>query len=440
MSTTRQPDGRHPGRWIMLMALLGGFAVASCDSGGGGDDSGGTASTASGDESGSGGDTSGSGGSNEDGTGFDGQAMLENLSTNVMTPTFERFQTASADLAGSVEQYCTALDGADNANAPAVRSAAQDAWKKAMRHWQHAEVMQVGPLAENSGALRDTIYSWPFTNTCAVDQEVINAEANAEAADYSIADRTVERRGLDALEYLLFTEDLDHTCAPNIEATQGWNDRPNAQRREVRCAFASAVARDLRDQADTLQREWEAFAADELTNPGGSDSRFNSASEAINAVSDALFYVEDKTKDVKLQKPLGIRTRNSCDGATCPADVESPHSRTSKANLRYNFLAFQELFLGNEPGAIDAPQLGFDDFLDQSEENVSAGMRDAIDAAVLSVSEPNFPGTLYDALTENRQLVQSAQDAAKQVTDQLKADFVEVLGLEIPTSAAGDGD
>jgi predicted lipoprotein len=412
------------------MALLGGFAVTGCDSGGGGDDST-PASTANADENDSGGGTNGSSGN---GTGFDGQAMLENLATNVMTPTFEGFETASADLAGSVAQYCTALEEADSA--PMARSAAQDAWKEAMRHWQHAEVMQVGPLAENSSALRDTIYSWPFTNTCAVDQEVINAEA----ADYSIADRTVERRGLDALEYLLFTEDLNHTCAPNIEATEGWNDRPDAERREVRCAFADAVARDLRDQADTLQGEWEAFAADELTDPGGPDSRFNSASEAINAVSDALFYIEDKTKDVKLQKPLGIRTRNSCDGEICPADVESPYSRTSKANLRYNFLAFQELFLGNEPGAIDAPRPGFDDFLDQSEENVSAGMRDAIEAAVLSVSEPNLPGTLYDALEENPSLVQSAQDAAKQVTDQLKADFVEVLGLEIPTSAAGDGD
>ena len=45
---------------------------------------------------------------------------------------------------------------------------------RAMNVWQQAEMMQVGPLVNNSGFLRNKIYSWPLTNSCNVDFEVIN--------------------------------------------------------------------------------------------------------------------------------------------------------------------------------------------------------------------------------------------------------------------------
>lgn len=389
----------------LLGALVAGLALTGCG-GGGGDGGGGS------DVSAVSCDT------------FDCTGMLDNLATNIMRPTFVEFQTAAGALETDIGEYCSALGTAQE---NAAFDAAQASWKNAMAVWQHAEVMQLGPLAENSGELRDTIYSWPFTNTCTVDQDVINSEQ----AGFDIATRTLDRRGLDALEYVLFSPSLDHTCPSNVTLTQGWNDRPEAERRQARCGFAALAAGDVAKQADELVTRWDAFAS-QLTNP-------SDPAAAVNEVSDALFYVEDLTKDVKLRVPLGLSS-NSCGGRPCPEDVESPHSRTSKDHVRNNLLAFQELFLGNESGTGDA-RLGFDDFLNQQDPNVSSLMESAITGAVASVSEANFPGTMYDDLESNDgNLVAAAQSAAKVLTDQLKEDFINVLGLQIPGSAAGDGD
>lgn len=391
-------------------ALLAGLAVSACGGGGGGGGDGGNGADVSAVSC----DT------------FDCTGMLENLATNVMRPTFVDFQAAAGELETDIGAYCNALDTTGE-DADAAFEAAKNSWKEAMAVWQHAEVMQLGPLAENSGELRDTIYSWPFTNTCTVDQDVINAEQ----PDFDIAARTLERRGLDALEYVLFTSSLDHTCPPNVTVTQGWNARPEAERRQARCEFAALAAGDVATQADDLVTRWDAFAS-QLTNPAD-------PAATVNEVSDALFYVEDETKDVKLRVPLGLSS-NSCDGQPCPEDVESRHSKTSKDNVRNNLVAFQTLFLGNEAGAND-DRLGFDDFLNQEDPNVSSLMESAVAGAIESVSDNNFPGTMYDDLENtDGNLVAAAQSAAKVLTDQLKEDFINVLGLQIPGSAAGDGD
>ncbi len=397
------PD-RHAVHWL-AGALVAGLTLTACGGGGGGGNGADVSAVSC--------DT------------FDCTGMLENLATNVMRPTFVDFQAAAGELETDIGAYCNALG---TAGETAALETAQGSWKEAMAVWQHAEVMQLGPLAENSGELRDTIYSWPFTNTCSVDQDVINAEQDP---GFDIAARTLERRGLDALEYLLFSSTLDHTCASNITVTQGWNARPEAERRQARCEFAALAVGDVATQADDLMTRWDAFAS-QLTNTAD-------PAATVNEVSDALFYVEDLTKDVKLRVPLGLSS-NSCDGQPCPEDVESRHSKTSKDNVRNNLVAFQTLFLGNEAGASD-DRLGFDDFLNQEDPNVSSLMESAVAGAIESVSEANFPGTMYDDLENtDGNLVAAAQSAAKVLTDQLKEDFINVLGLQIPGSAAGDGD
>lgn len=392
---------------------------------------------------GGGGDGGGGGGSStcDD---FDCQGMLENLANNVMLPTYQSFETEAQELVTEVDAYCDALGSGGEDSA---RDNAQQAWRDAAAVWQQAEVMQVGPLVVNSRALRDTIYSWPSTYACGVDQEVVAAHkaANDSGTDYDISGRTPDRRGLDALEYALFKEDTGPACSAVVDAfdDEYWNGLDDAERREARCVYAQHAAADLSSQAQTLVNQWDGTEDDflaELTNPGSSGSRYDSVEEAVNAVSDALFYVEKQTKDIKLAVPLGLKS-NDCGGDPCPADVESVWSNTSKENIRNNFVGLQRMYLGNDSGA--SPALGFDDYLSSAgDDNVSSMMANNIDAAVASVSDDVMPGTLAENLEtqEGVGLVDSAHDAAKTVTDQLKNDFLQVLGLSIPDSAAGDGD
>lgn len=367
---------------------------------------------------------------------FDCQAMVDNLAANVMRPTFSDFRDAADTLKTRMETLQGDPAGPGSPNT--ALEEARQAWKDAMAVWQRAEVMQAGPLTDNSSVLRDTLYSWPATSSCDVDQEVIFAED--QGGGYDISTRSLKRRGLDALGYLLFTDTLDHTCPGSITATQDWNARPDAERAQVRADFGVDVAGDLFDHAQQLVSDWDGFVT-EVEQAGNGDGRFDSVEEAVNALSDALFYLEKQTNDTKLALPAGIKA-NSCGGEStvCPNDVESPFSRVSKENVRQNMKGFELMFLGNEPGGTDAP--GFSEFLSAQDDDdgasVARNMEADLEAAFVQLDEVD--GSLYDAVNNDLQDVIDTHDQLGLVNRQLKNQFLAVLGLSIPDSAAGDGD
>ena len=81
------------------------------------------------------------------------------------------------------------------------------------------------------------------------------------------------------------------------------------------------------------------------------------ASPTINAVSDAMFYLEADVKDHKLGQPAGL---SNCTTTTCPEALESHWAHRSKEHVRSNLVGFRKLFVGCGEG--DAG-LGFEDYL-----------------------------------------------------------------------------
>lgn len=198
---------------------------------------------------------------NGDVTNFDETALLANLVDNVITPTFVAFNQQATANQQQVEQYC-ALEkevAEDNASQQARSDAldlAKASWTDTMLIWQHAEIMQMGPLLDNEGELRNLIYSWPAKSLCGVDQDtayfedgVINSD---QSKPYNIKQRTASRRGLVSLEHLLFTENLDHNCSIANDALADWNNRSDSERRIARCEFAVEVASDMVDNSQIL--------------------------------------------------------------------------------------------------------------------------------------------------------------------------------------------
>ena len=151
--------------------------------------------------------------------------MVANLAEQILLPTYEAFAARAAELGPAVDAYCAALGGKEEA---AARTAAQDAWRAAMLEWQAAELMLLGPAAMDDRALRDVIYSWPVTSTCAVDREVMERHLDPKA--YDMSSRLSNRRGLPALEHVLFSTSLEHTC-PAASPPEGWDALAEAERR-----------------------------------------------------------------------------------------------------------------------------------------------------------------------------------------------------------------
>lgn len=378
-------------------------------------------------------------------TTFDEKALLKNLVDNVITPTFVEFSVQTSGAVEKITTYCaleqqlTDFQTSQNQRDTAYIDAT-NAWKSMAVVWQQAELMKLGPLLENEGQLRNVIYAWPSKSICGIDQDVayfedgvINLDANKP---YNIKDRTANRRGLVSLEHLLFSDNLAHSCSLANDAIADWNVRPEQERKVARCQFAVEVAKDLDDNAKQLVTVWTAENgyANALKTAGEEGSIFTSPHAAVNAISDALFYLTEEVKDQKLATPLGLFT-NSCGLDICPQDVESVIANHSLENIKANLAAFEKLFLGqgNENG------LGFDDFLDEENgSDIKQLMLDGLAEANLAADA--IEGDLQTALQQETDKVTDTHTKVKAVTDQLKHDFINKLALELPKSSAGDND
>jgi predicted lipoprotein len=364
-------------------------------------------------------------------------SLLQNIADNVVIPMINAFETHSNNLNTAITAWQTAPENAE------LKLAAQQAWNQAMLSWQSLEVVQTGPMLENSSLLRDSIYSWPSVSTCVVDQEVI--EADTQGSSYDINTRTPLRKGLAALEYILYSSSLDHSCPSNTAKTQNWNARPEAERLALRLSYAIEAGNDISAWATQLKTQWasgdNSFRQD-LLNAGSALSEFSSQQSAVNAISDALFYIEKQVKDIKLAEPLALKGGKCTQGAAeCAGFVENPLSERSKQHLRQNLLAFEQIFLGNTADGTQGP--GFDDLIDtvNGGENISAGMAADINSA-LNAIDALGEMTLKEAVTDTNgvNLAKGIHESTKKITDRLKNDFLNILGLTIPAAAAGDGD
>ncbi|WP_164503474.1 imelysin family protein [Pleionea sediminis] len=391
------------------------------------------------------GDDFNSGNDNDGGpSSFNESALLSHLTNNIITPTFLDFEVTANQLNESVNQYCTIEKQFNAGNATQQERDNQlletrDIWRQSMVKWQRIEVMQLGPLVENQNLLRNKIYSWPVTSTCAVDQDIVFFnQGNINGEDYNIANRVATRRGLDALEYLLFNTNLNHSCSETT-APQGWEGLSDNTKREQRCEFATEVANDIANNTQILLDAWsgENGYANSLLNAAdqpGSD--FNNVHEAVNRVSDAMFYIDSFTKDAKLAKPLGV-FENSCQQNICPENLESQHAQHSLENIHSNLLALKALFTGEV--TTHETTTGFDDYLIEEGASLTANnLRTAIDAAIADVEA--YQATLKESLENNDVQVRDTHQKVKTITDQLKTDFINQLALELPATSAGDND
>jgi predicted lipoprotein len=347
--------------------------------------------------------------------------VLQSAGSDVVVPTLDTFSDRAEALTSALDAWRAALESGDGV---AEREAAQQAWIDAMDVWQELEVMQIGPAGPSISAvggedLRDAIYSWPEVNPCRVDQETV--EAVWDEPDFFTANLT-NAYGLDAIEYLLFDPDTDNAC-PNqlpLNSNGDWDALGPDGVLQSRATFAVALSEEVERVTADLQGRWDGeFSL--------LDS-FDSQQEALNAIFDALFYLEIETKDTKLAEPLGI---GGCT-VNCFDVVESQPSGTSHLWIRANLRGFRNLMMaGDAPGLIDLlRQQGQDALADDIETNLLAAEEAA---AVLDAP-------LDETIENDRATAEALHAAVKDVADILKGDLATTLALQIPGEAAGDND
>lgn len=348
------------------------------------------------------------------------QQFVVDFVDQTLMPTLETFETSAGALRDATGAY------AESQNDD-TRAAAQEAWRATMNAWQHIELFLVGPagsMTDVAGGedIRDEVYSWPLTNRCRIDQETLE-ESYADGA--LLQAELVNVRGLDAMEYLLFDADTENDCSPisaiNMEGS--WEAmRANIPAR--RAQYAATAASLIHATATRLIALWRDGYRDELVGPG---DNYGTNQEALNAITDALFYLDTEVKDMKLAGVAGVAEVIGADTR------ESLDANVSIPNLRANLDAFALAFRGAE-GA-----MGLEELLEAAgAADLASRMNVRIDAAVAELASlsPDIP-TL---VTADERAMLPAYERVKDITDLMKTEFIGILDLELPARAEGDND
>jgi len=296
------------------------------------------------------------------------------------------------------------------------------------------EAFQIGPAASGltrigGQDIRDEIYSWPTINPCRVDQNT--ADGSWASADF-FETNLVNAIGFDAMEHLLFS-DLESVCPPQVNpvADGSWEALGEHGVLAERAGYALVLAQEIQAATVALTTAWDPLEGDfaaQLTGQAESPL-FSSNTEALDAVFQALFYLEIQAKDRKLAHPMG---QKDCTKDHCAEDLEGLQSGESLAMLTANLSGFELLFTGGEG-------IGFEELLtDLGHGDLATQILE--ETATLQDILAQFDGSLFDAITEGTDAPEALLVQFSALTELVKQDMVTVLHLRVPNEAAGDND
>ena len=390
------------------------------------------------DGSGSGGD-----GGNESDE-YSTREMLVAYIDEIVLPNYQDLEALTTQFSGSdgtLGAYCDAIGTADESS---QHAAARRDWLAISDKVQASELHVIGPAFENGGSLQFRLNSYMAgpLSTCGVDGIAAQVEDGI-----NIDERSLNQRGIGALEYLLFNDNLDHSCPPQAAATAQWNTLDERTRASQRCQAAQLIAGDMSAAAATLVDKWAPTAQDYRA-VFLSEERVG---ESLQETTDAMFYLEEGAKDAKLGNPLGIVV--ACSALTCPEQIESPYSVTSLDNIIANVKAFRRIFISNDETGFDAHLTaeGFPEVAERFINNLEASITyaESIEqsvteqvAAIATEAEETTCSNAFanpDSPSEQFPLC-TLYGKLKTIVDDLKIDFVTIVNVSIPGGSQSDND
>ena len=138
-----------------------------------------------------------------------------------------------------------------------------------------------------------------------------------------------------------------HVCPSQVLADRDWEALGAEGIAQARADYAGVLTRRIIVNIDDIVTRWDQGFAADLATAGADGSSFATQLEAANALYDALFYLETRTKDRKLGWPLGI---TECGEDSCVDQIETLLAGGSQTWLTSNLSGFRALFTGGRHG------------------------------------------------------------------------------------------
>ena len=367
--------------------------------------------------------------------------LLENAA-DIIYADYQSLNTSTQNLKFAIDAYCTDQNSiADSTKRTEAQNAFINTMAKVQTSLVHAAKSQgIGPGADASTGM-ELVYSWPLTNTCSVDNRIAVNDAEPGLS--------LNRRGLDVAEYLLFIPETANSSCDFEKLTQfeqqkytEFNELSGEQKQLRRCNYLKNIVNNAHETVSVIKDRWDP----QIGNFINTVKNANDPLVMVNQITDGMYYLADVGKEDKLAQPMGsgrANTTPSCGlGNKCPQDVESPYANLSLDNLINNVTAFQKLYYGGVKSDRGS-NIGFDDWLITiGEVEVENKLTSDIDNVLVGLSSiKSNHTTLYNAVDKCSTELETFFDGSYQsLTRGFRDDFLRVLGLQPPQSSAADTD
>jgi predicted lipoprotein len=342
---------------------------------------------------------------------------LDGVATEVIQPQLLDMQSQMDNLIVDLSDLSASIDDDEK------WATVQQTWIETVTQWQSIEVLQIGALGSSLTAveglnLRDDVYSWPLVNPCRIDQATAYQDY---LLDDFLTETLVSVRGLSAMEHLIYAP-IDSTCPTQVPPMSDgvWAAFSESEIHSLRIEYALVIADGVKQSIQEAESYWAN---------GFPLNAYENQTQALNAVYDAMFYVEELVKERKISHPMGLKDCTE----ECYLDVEGAYSDASLEFIVANLQGFERLFtLGKENG-------GLIEILDGlGEEQLGLDMMSNTKAAISQIE--GLDGSLSSLVQNDPESVEAVLESLREVTTLLKWDLATVLQVQVPQASQGDND
>lgn len=362
--------------------------------------------------------------------------MLKRLG-NDMALKAQDFRVAAEGLKVATAEYCAATSEQDLGRA-------QASWRSVMDVWQYFEVFQIGPVSEGSKVLKFNIYAWPDpANYCRIDEEALKS---SKSASYKLPPN-YNRKGLQAVEYLLFDESYATRCSAGSASANEWNALPLEAKTQTRCTYLTALTSEIANQGVNLENRWGTKDNNYISQSLSDPAKVN---DLVQALYEAAYYVDLEVKNQKLGGPAGLDTRY-CDKSPepCLAKAEFALSGYSRQAVNVNLAALVDIIYGSSNSGragglsalVRAEGNGQGDAVAERSEKLVAGLAQTFQ----SESDSGLDELVTAFAKENCDVSSSSwicktRNGLRQIFTDFKGEYASILKVKAPAAAAGDND
>jgi len=284
----------------------------------------------------------------------------------------------------------------------ATLRAAREQWQRALLSWKRADVFRSGPIMDTNVLLR-TMF-WPV-RIAAIEALLHGSD---EIDDARIDTMGVDRRGLFALEYLLYSPASDELIVAGFSGPAG----------ERRARLARSLAGNISFHAAGVARllgDGKKYA-DELAE-GAQDSISRVVGHLVHGVENGA--ANRLTRVASLAK----------SGRLKATEVEGSSARMSQQIVLTYLQGAEQLYIG--------VQRGVSQLVTALSPALDLALRSAFSRSITAVSDLGLP--LEEVAQRDVGALDAAVDALRKLERALKTELTSTLGVTLTFSSV-DGD